>query len=340
MELTLENLNLAIFDQFYNENKNLIITSKEINVNEIVQQLVTFCFSDKFIPFLYCQVKAFENNNKDNAFILFISLYESREEYLSIKILFNLMEELKEKDFDNKLKEIFTRFKNEPEELKKMSEAFLGKENFQKSLNAFGDDLKELLEFFEKHSENIEGLWNIHSIIFFLTFKDIINECTENNQKEYFISETFSPEDLAQIDIQSLLNYMFQLKPLNNTKNVYHFILFLLNDILIVKQTFYANHPYISDFFKELESSMKNGSNNLNIKDLQEIIPFFALELFFSEGKSFESLIIKYECKEKYLSLKIFFYLLEILKREKFDSEIKEVMCPTFELLKKRSQGN
>ena len=65
-------IRIAEFNQFYNENKNLIINSKEINVNEIVQQLVNFCFSDKLIPFLYCQVKAFENDNKDNAFIFFI----------------------------------------------------------------------------------------------------------------------------------------------------------------------------------------------------------------------------------------------------------------------------
>ena len=45
-------ISLAVFNQFYNENKNLIINSKEINVNEIVQQLVNFCFSDKLIPFL------------------------------------------------------------------------------------------------------------------------------------------------------------------------------------------------------------------------------------------------------------------------------------------------
>ena len=212
-------MRLAIFhESFYKENKNAIINSKEINVNEIVQQFVTFCFSDKFISFLCSEVAFSEDYKKKNKtyppFALSITLYESREEYLSVKILFHLMEELKEKKFDNKLKEIFNKFKNEPDELIKKYQELLRTESFQKSLNAFGDDLKELLEFFEKHSENIGGLWNIHSIIFFLTFKDIINECTESNQKEYFISETFSPEDLAQIDIQSLLNYMFQLKPL------------------------------------------------------------------------------------------------------------------------------
>ena len=246
------------------------------------------------------------------------------------------MEELKEKNFDTKLKKIFTRFKNEPEELRKMAESIIRED---KELGQYADSRdigRELHEFMKKHSEYIQGLWNIHSVVFFLTFKDIINECTEKNQKEYFISERFSPEDLAQIDIQSLFNYMLQLKPLNNTKNVYHFILFLLSYILIHKQNFYTYNSYISDFCKELESSMKNGSNNLNKKELQEIIPLFALELFISVGKSLESLVIKYECKQKYLSLKMFYYLLEILKREKFDIQIKELMYALLELLKKK----
>ena len=91
----------------------------------------------------------------------------------------------------------------------------------------------------------------------------------------------------------------------------------------------------INNFYNEIESSLNNNTD-LNIKTLAKQLSSFCFsEKFFiylvGEIKDeqietpFIDFVVIYEKKEKYLSLKIFFYVLEEILNEKFEKQIREI---------------
>ena len=91
----------------------------------------------------------------------------------------------------------------------------------------------------------------------------------------------------------------------------------------------------INNFYNEIESSLNNNTD-LNIKNLAKQLSSFCFsEKFFiylvGEIKDeqietpFIDFVVIYEKKEKYLSLKIFFYVLEEILNEKFEKQIREI---------------
>ena len=91
----------------------------------------------------------------------------------------------------------------------------------------------------------------------------------------------------------------------------------------------------INNFCNEIESSLNNNTD-LNIKNLVKQLSSFCLsEKFFiylvgeikdEQTKTpFSDFVVIYEQKEKYLSLKIFFYVLEEILNEKFEKQIREI---------------
>ena len=91
----------------------------------------------------------------------------------------------------------------------------------------------------------------------------------------------------------------------------------------------------INNFYNEIESSLNNNTD-LNIKNLAKQLSSFCLsEKFFiylvgeikdeQTDTPFSDFVVIYEKKEKYLSLKIFFYVLEEILNEKFEKQIREI---------------
>ena len=83
--------------EFYNEVKSSIKNSSELNLNALVNHLASFCFTEKFIPFLSIE--------RSRLFDI-ISIYEMKEKFLSLRIIFPLIAELKKLKFDNKISQI------------------------------------------------------------------------------------------------------------------------------------------------------------------------------------------------------------------------------------------
>ena len=86
-------LSLSLKKYFYNEMEFSIKNNTDLDVKKITEKLCTFCFSEAFIPFICFEI-LFD-------FQFTVSLYEIKEKFLSIKILFHLLEELKKKNFEN-----------------------------------------------------------------------------------------------------------------------------------------------------------------------------------------------------------------------------------------------
>ena len=85
---------------FYNDVKSSIKNSSELNLNDLVNHLASFCFTEKFIPFLIVQ------SLSDFKFLDIISIYEMKEKFLSLRIIFPFIAELKKLKFDNKIIQI------------------------------------------------------------------------------------------------------------------------------------------------------------------------------------------------------------------------------------------
>ena len=77
-----------------------IKNNTDLDIKKEVEKLTSFCISDSFIPYLCC-----ETDGKA-PFLGFISLYESKGKFLSLKIILSLSEQLKIKkiDINNKIK--------------------------------------------------------------------------------------------------------------------------------------------------------------------------------------------------------------------------------------------
>lgn len=67
-------------------NKNLV----DLNINKIINILVSFTLSDKFFPFVYIV-----NKNSRLSYEFILSIFESKAKFLSLKIFLPLFEQLK-----------------------------------------------------------------------------------------------------------------------------------------------------------------------------------------------------------------------------------------------------
>ena len=88
--------------KLYKEFDSSINITKELNPNKFANRLLKFCLSEEFEFYLFSEL----DNHQEQSFINLITIYEFKEKYLSIKIFFFLMEQLKNEKFDDKLREI------------------------------------------------------------------------------------------------------------------------------------------------------------------------------------------------------------------------------------------
>ena len=226
-------------------NKNNI----DLDIHKELEKLVSFCQSDNFIPYLCCEL-----DNK-MPFLSVISLYESKDKFLSVKIVLSLFEQLKHKkiDISDSIKKVS---ESNKEERKKIVEQFLGdKKNkdsydkFCKSLEGLGDTLVNPIffmkfgeEYYNKNKFHMESLYGLFYFIANLLFNDSHNINAGN------ILENNSLND------SELLEYLYKLNPLYNKNEIYQYIIFIFNYIKFKQeiQAIDANYKNIlSTFIKD-----------------------------------------------------------------------------------------
>ena len=94
-------LHITYFIREFNERLDSSIKNNtDLDIKKEVEKLTSFCISDSFIPYLCCELDG------KVPFSGFISLYESKEKFSSLKIILSLSEQLKIKkiDINNKIK--------------------------------------------------------------------------------------------------------------------------------------------------------------------------------------------------------------------------------------------
>lgn len=105
---------LHILLDFYNEIESSIRNNTELDIKDVVNKLSLFCLSDNFCPFLLMELK---ESKKFVPMDDIVTIYEMKEKFLSLKIIFPLFEELKNTTFDKNVIEIIKQLEN-----KKISE--------------------------------------------------------------------------------------------------------------------------------------------------------------------------------------------------------------------------
>ena len=153
-----------------------IKNNTDLDIKEEVEKLTSFCISDSFIPYLCCELKF------KIPFIGFISLYESKEKFLSLKIMLSLSEQLKIKkiDIDNKIK---IARNNSKEEKINIVAQFLddikNKDSYQEFINNSNKTLtltnilvfsKFAQDYIDKNKSHIRSLYQFYIIFVRLYF--------------------------------------------------------------------------------------------------------------------------------------------------------------------------
>ena len=213
---------------FYNDVKSSIKNSSELNLNALVNHLTSFCFTEKFIPFLYM--------DKRGIFDI-ISIYEMKEKFLSLRIIFPFIAELKKLKFDNKIIQISELIKGN--QISNEYESFCNKNGTL--INEFVKTeecqkvSKEISQFIEKNKVLIENLYNLYAVIFLISFYDtfikfglikdesdkILNQCLYEFKKYNIENEIQITNIFANLNIDKH----------DHINNVYQNFLFVLNTI-------------------------------------------------------------------------------------------------------------
>ena len=81
-----------------------IESNSDLNINNLVDKLSNFALTDKFLFLLWIETKSQKNVNLP---LLYITvMLEMKEKYLSLKIIFPLIEKLKYLKFENHLEKL------------------------------------------------------------------------------------------------------------------------------------------------------------------------------------------------------------------------------------------
>ena len=205
----------------YDEIEASINNKKEINIIDVAKKLSYFCFSEKFIPFL-------SGKTKINVLFFIIMLYEKKEKYLSLKIYFPLLEELKKQKFEAKIEAIFKLFHEESQKLQNIRDSYINKHkelisNFKKSEKY----VKAKDNIINDVSNNYTHILNLYMIYLYILFFEF-NLIKGLKQMEPNKNPLNSLYDIIQkyVDVNIVYDYFknkkFELKS-------YSFFIFVLN---------------------------------------------------------------------------------------------------------------
>ena len=227
-----ENLRIEqiyFYKDLYNEVDSSINNNTKLDIRKTVQQLTSLISSDKFLFLLSLEWSSI-------LFMDIIAMYEMKEKFLSLKIFFPLIEELKNQKSLTELFKFFQLFnsKENPEaedKLKIYKQIF---EKYEDSIQKFEQSeegkkaFNNIKSFFQVHENKIGQLWKIYREIFEITYYEFI-DILDEQKKSLNLNDLFEKitEDFDNEEINLLIKNLLQIKSLNHTKDIYQLILFL-----------------------------------------------------------------------------------------------------------------
>ena len=252
-------LQFYIIKNFYDGIEPSLNNNTDLNLKNLVKQLSYFCQSEKFYIYFIGELK---DEKEMHPFLDFLTIYEAKENYLSLKIFFLLLEELKIRNFDKQIIEIYKQYETAPKNLYKAYDLYFNKH--KNSLIEFIDNPKTIKDskftkmfatlLTEKisESEHYKKLWNLYKLFLFY---DILyktkNEGKKDNNLLYTIFKDIKHISFDKNEIINIVNILIQINGLNHIKNTYQIFLYLLNLIKNEKQL-YPNIKIDNQFFKNL----------------------------------------------------------------------------------------
>ena len=223
----------------------------DLDIEQEVEKLTLFCISDSFIPFLCCEL------DDKVPFSGFISLYESKEKFSSLKIILSLSEQLKIKkiDINNKIK--VARDSSKEKKINIVNQ-FLDDIKNKNSYQEFKNDTNNntltnpfvfynfAQEYITKNKSHFRSLYS-----FYINFVQIVfNVSHIHFEFDYQIFGVENPEN-SEENQNLILENLYKLNPLYNKNEIYQFIIFTLNCV---------------KYYKEISTIDKNNENiNENI---------------------------------------------------------------------------
>ena len=252
-------LQFYIIKNFYDGIESSLNNNTDLNLKNLVKQLSYFCQSEKFYIYFIGELK---DEKESQPFFDFLTIYEAKENYLSLKIFFLLLEELKIQNFDKQIIEIYKQYETAPKNLYKAYDLYFNKH--KNSLIEFIDNPKTIKDskftkmfatlLTEKisESEHYKKLWNLYKLFLFY---DILyktkNEGKKDNNLLYTIFKDIKHISFDKNEIINIVNILIQINGLNHIKNTYQIFIYLLNLIKNEKQL-YPNIKIDNQFFKNL----------------------------------------------------------------------------------------
>ena len=252
-------LQFYIIKNFYDGIESTLNNNTDLNLKNLVKQLSYFCQSEKFYIYFIGELK---DEKESQPFFDFLTIYEAKENYLSLKIFFLLLEELKIRNFDKQIIEIYKQYETAQKNLYKAYDLYFNKH--KNSLIEFIDNPKTIKDskftkmfatlLTEKisESEHYKKLWNLYKLFLFY---DILyktkNEGKKDNNLLYTIFKDIKHISFDKNEIINIVNILIQINGLNHIKNTYQIFIYLLNLIKNEKQL-YPNIKIDNQFFKNL----------------------------------------------------------------------------------------
>ena len=255
----LDSYHLYMLMELYDEIDYSTKDNTELDINKIIDQLYSFCLSDKF-DLVVCY--------EANSFLIFndiIAIYEMKEKLLSLKIIFPLFEKLKNEKFEKilieSLRKLITNNYDYYEQYCNNNKEEIN--NFEKSEKC-KEALSEINSFLSSERNYLNNLWVVYGMIFVNIFGDLLKEFKEFDDVKlnlYYIYSSFENKYEKEF-INLIINNLLEIKSLNYTKYIHQLILFVFN-LLKIDQEIYINE----DFFQDLENKTNNYNllNNTNV---------------------------------------------------------------------------
>ena len=181
-------LQFYIIKNFYDGIESSLNNNTDLSLKNLVKQLSYFCQSEKFYIYFIGELK---DEKEIHPFLDFLTIYEAKENYLSLKIFFLLLEELKIQNFDKQIIEIYKQYETAPINLYKAYDLYFNKH--KNSLIEFIDNPKTIKDskftkmfatlLTEKisESEHYKKLWNLYKLFLFY---DILYKTKNEGKKD------------------------------------------------------------------------------------------------------------------------------------------------------------
>lgn len=269
----------------------------DLNINKIINILVSFTLSDKFFPFVYIV-----NKNSRLSYEFILSIFESKAKFLSLKIFLPLFEQLKKnKNFIKQMKQIM---ESKNEELEKIATLYFEKiEKLEEKQDCFD---KSFLKNWEFNYAEMAMIRCILFTFFLFTFPDILKLNKEFNQIDFsimwkgiyqnIVSLLNTKEKNINEEFNLFFDYFNNLSSKEYIEDFKQMILFIFNLIkntkeLILKEKslenyfnkeYYGNYITIDKAINISEKIIWAIYNNKSIKDI-----------FILEGKKEKELKMK-----------------------------------------------